>query len=419
MVNQEEKTSLRLKRGSHLAAQWLLVLKSWIKPCLVTLHYLMVTPLIDMPAVQGNRQPIPFDKDSVPIGIDNRCTACITYCLDNFVSPPKPTNRTITGFGGHQSTNLRVGTLKWKWANDQGHVHTHLIKNSFYAPGAKVRLLSPQHWMQTMATTHAKSASCTTQKDLIVFRWGTHQRTVPLDANNVATFYMAPGFKRYHTFVTELGFDIQEERTNPLCIDATIRGQPRLVQFDKGAPKKATPYTVNPESFKKKPSDIAAEFLEYHYTYGHISPKKIQLMAKQGLLPGYLAKGPIPLCTAFLYGKVAKTPWRSMPTTVASEKSVTPTIPGQCVSVDFLTSPTPGIVAQMTGIFTHKRYNHASVYVDQSNSYGYVFLQKSISEEEKIQGKEAFERHCLSMDINIQHCHADNGIFASNAWRRS
>jgi hypothetical protein len=67
----------------------------------------------------------------------------------------------------------------------------------------------------------------------------------------------------------------------------------------------------------------------------------------------------------------------------------------------------------MTGILTHKRYNHAAVYVDQSTGYGYVYLQKSISEEE------AFERHCLTMEVHVQHYHADNGIFAANAWRRS
>jgi hypothetical protein len=47
---------------------------------------------------------------------------------------------------------------------------------------------------------------------------------------------------------------------------------------------------VNPDLLKTQPRDIAAKFLENHYKFGDISPQKIQLMAKQGLLPGYLAK---------------------------------------------------------------------------------------------------------------------------------
>jgi hypothetical protein len=32
----------------------------------------------------------PFDTDSKPIGIDNRCTACISHDLNDFESPPVP-----------------------------------------------------------------------------------------------------------------------------------------------------------------------------------------------------------------------------------------------------------------------------------------------------------------------------------------
>jgi hypothetical protein len=161
---QEELISLRLKRDPRLAAQWSLILKSWIKSCLVASQLqtsLMVTPLIAMSATQGKKHGTCFDTDSVPVGIDNRCSACITNCIDDFVAPPKPTNRCITGFGGLKMANIRIGTIQWKWEDDKGVIHTHLIPNSYYAPEAKVRLLSPQHWMQTLQSHHASTASCT------------------------------------------------------------------------------------------------------------------------------------------------------------------------------------------------------------------------------------------------------------------
>jgi hypothetical protein len=141
-------------------------------------------------------------------------------------------------------------------------------------------------------------------------------------------------------------------------------------------------------------------------------------MARQGILPKRLATCPIPLCPTCLYGKATKRPWRNKPEEKFA-KVPKPTIPGTIVSVDMLTSPTPGLIAHMTGSPTYKRYLHAAVYVDQATGYGFVWLQKSISEEETLEGKLAFERHCRSFNVHIKQYHADNGIFASNGWKQS
>jgi len=92
-------------------------------------------------------------------------------------------------------------------------------------------------------------------------------------------------------------------------------------------------------------------------------------------------------------------------------------MPGAMVSVDMMTSPMPGLVAQMTGKPTHQHYQHAAVYVDQAMGLGFVWLQKSINAEETIIGKKAFENFCLTHGVHVKHYHADNGIFASNAWK--
>ena len=41
-----------------------------------------------------------FDTDSMPIGIDNRCSACISHDIRDFVGTLQECNRTIKGFGG-------------------------------------------------------------------------------------------------------------------------------------------------------------------------------------------------------------------------------------------------------------------------------------------------------------------------------
>ena len=84
--------------------------------------------------------------------------------------------------------------------------------------------------------------------------------------------------------------------------------------------------------------------------------------------------------------------------------------------VSSVVSPTPGLVAQMTGKLTTKRYRYATVYADQATGYGYVHLQKTATAEETIQGKLAFEDMALRHGVTIKGYHADNGIFKARKW---
>ena len=69
--------------------------------------------------------------------------------------------------------------------------------------------------------------------------------------------------------------------------------------------------------------------------------------------------------------------------------------------VDQLVSPTPGLVAQMTGILTTKRYKYATVYVDQVAKLSFTYPQSTATAEETIEGKEAFERYALDRGVSI------------------
>ena len=111
-----------------------------------------------------------------------------------------------------------------------------------------------------------------------------------------------------------------------------------------------------------------------------------------------------------MYGKATKRQWRQK-TTSNKDETTAPTKPGQVVSVDQMVSPTPGLIAQLTGRLTTKRYKYATVYVDQFSDLGFVYLQKTASAEETLEGKLAFERFSNSHGVKIQHYHADNGIF--------
>ena len=137
-------------------------------------------------------------------------------------------------------------------------------------------------------------------------------------------------------------------------------------------------------------------------------------MVRQNIIPRRLATCPVPVCSACLYAKATRKPWRSKRSIIHIDN--VPTKSGEVVSVDQMVSPTPGLVAQMTGKLTTKRYKYATVFVDQASRLGYVYLQKTATADETLVAKDAFERYAKDNGTTVNAYHADNGIFKAHAW---
>ena len=73
-----------------------------------------------------------FDTDSNPIGVDNRCSACISHISKHFIGDLTDSSRTIKGFAGSKTSRIKIGTLLWSWDNDAGMERSCKIPNSYY-----------------------------------------------------------------------------------------------------------------------------------------------------------------------------------------------------------------------------------------------------------------------------------------------
>ena len=104
----------------------------------------------------------PFDTDSQLVGVDNRCSACITSVRADIPGEIVACNRSIRGFGGAKVWNVWMGTIKWDIEGDEGVTHTHIIPKSYYVPQGHVRLLSPQHWAQSRTGIDKRGGAGTT-----------------------------------------------------------------------------------------------------------------------------------------------------------------------------------------------------------------------------------------------------------------
>ncbi|KAL7485090.1 hypothetical protein ACHAW6_010683 [Cyclotella cf. meneghiniana] len=75
-----------------------------------------------------------------------------------------------------------------------------------------------------------------------------------------------------------------------------------------------------------------------------------------------------------------------------------------------------GVLAQLKGKLAVQRYKAATVFVDHFSGLRYIHMMTSMSSNETIKAKQAFEQFAANHFVTIEHYHADNGRFADNAF---
>ena len=73
------------------------------------------------------------------------------------------------------------------------------------------------------------------------------------------------------------------------------------------------------------------------------------------------------------------------------------------MSVDQMISKTPGLVAQVTGWLTNKRYKATMIFADHASGLSYVHISEGTTTDETLEAKHAFERYAQDMSVTIKH----------------
>ena len=145
--------------------------------------------------------------------------------------------------------------------------------------------------------------------------------------------------------------------------------------------------------------------------------RKICELARQGELPKEYITLTSPACAACMYATATKLSWRSKTKNHKNLVAKQQLQAGNCVAVDMLNYPAPGLISQLTGRLTKLWYNYAMVYVDAASRYIYIVLKTMDSATDTLKWKEAFEHKSTNRGIKIKAYHTDNGTFRSNTWR--
>jgi hypothetical protein len=72
----------------------------------------------------------------------------MSHIRSDFIGELLEVQLAVTDFHGTKICKVYKGTLLWHLEDDEGVVHDTRISGSYYIPGGKHRLISPQHWSQ-------------------------------------------------------------------------------------------------------------------------------------------------------------------------------------------------------------------------------------------------------------------------------
>jgi transposase InsO family protein len=117
------------------------------------------------------------------------------------------------------------------------------------------------------------------------------------------------------------------------------------------------------------------------------------------------------MCNDCCGAKATRKPWRGKGKRHIQRHLKKTPHPGEVVSVDQLESSIPGFIGQCIVAST--------VYVDHASDLSYVYHQTSMTSEETLKSKLAFEKFAASHGVNIKHYHADNGRFKDKLFSKS
>ena len=209
-----------------------------------------------------------------------------------------------------------------------------------------------------------------------------------------------------------LRLKLQPELSNTLSTQLEFRNE-----VDVGIPKEEAQALARPRIL----TPIQQELMDWYHRLYHLYFPKIFRLSDLGHLPKRLldCKNNAPLCVACQFGTSHRRPWRTKGKTSGSIFTADHVEPGDGASMDQIVSAQPGLITQMSGFLTSRSIWGCTMFYDHISDFVYVHLMRDFTVEETLLAVKAFEKTLAQADRLVTHYHADNGIFANNAFLES
>ena len=160
--------------------------------------------------------------------------------------------------------------------------------------------------------------------------------------------------------------------------------------------------------------------LYWHHRLRCAPLRTLQRLSARGVLPSCIQHvRTMPLCASCAFATAHRKGWRTKKLADSHIRKKNQTRPGDGTSCDHIVSHQPGLIPQVSGILTNKRYWGSVIYCDHNSDFIFNYLITGTTSAETLASKQAYERVAMNHNVNIKAYHADNLRFNDNNFRAS
>jgi len=170
-------------------------------------------------------------------------------------------------------------------------------------------------------------------------------------------------------------------------------------------------------------SHKAKTLLQWHFRLGHVGFQRLKWIGRQGWLGGVgerfgLSSVEAPKCAACQFGQQQRLKKEGKTTSVDTDREgilkKDKLEPGDLIFSDQYQSSLPGRVFGRRGAAIHsKTYTGGTIFCDAASKRLFLRHQSTLTAQETVEAKLAFEREALQVGVSVKAYQTDNGIYTS------
>ena len=166
----------------------------------------------------GSSASVRFDADSVTVVCDN--SANVHVCNDKSCFVGEITmdrSLQVATIGGKENTSAGIGTVQWKWKDDDGVFHTFEIRDVLYFPESPVNILSVTKFADQLNDDEGTGIDTKRNHSVLYWNENQFQRTIRHPASNLPEMPVNEGWSCFNLFSKLVGTKVCLEKQHSHC----------------------------------------------------------------------------------------------------------------------------------------------------------------------------------------------------------
>ena len=168
-------------------------------------------------------EAVSFDTDSSTVICDNSANVHICNDKSMFIGEIGKTNKHyVATIGGQKNAATGMGTVRWKWTDDNGKQHTYEIKDVLYFPSSPVNILSVTGFADQLNDDEGTGIDTKRSRSTFYWNGSKYHRTIVHSPSNLPEIRINEGFSLAGLYSRAVSFKVSLNKQHCHCHASTL-----------------------------------------------------------------------------------------------------------------------------------------------------------------------------------------------------